>query len=124
MLYADGFELFLNVIVLSVFNRDASFGTCMYNLNILDCLCAIYKVPRFSQSDVSLTSSFAVAHFMKCKTFCIAFHALIEMYSHKMHLQALQFGWLDFSQFDVEEYEHYEVSFHYHTSECRLSKHQ
>ncbi|KAM9547650.1 dual specificity protein phosphatase CDC14C-like isoform 1-T1 [Salvelinus alpinus] len=44
--------------------RDASFGTCMYNLNILDCLCAVYK--------------------------------------------ALQFGWLDFSQFDVEEYEHYE----------------
>ncbi|XP_023834703.1 dual specificity protein phosphatase CDC14C isoform X2 [Salvelinus sp. IW2-2015] len=44
--------------------RDASFGTCMYNLNILDCLRAIYK--------------------------------------------ALQFGWLDFSQFDVEEYEHYE----------------
>lgn len=24
-------------------------------------------------------------------------------------LQALRFGWLDFSQFDVEEYEHYEV---------------
>lgn len=24
-------------------------------------------------------------------------------------LQALQFGWLDFSKFDVEEYEHYEV---------------
>lgn len=24
--------------------RDASFGTCMYNLNILDCLRAIYKV--------------------------------------------------------------------------------
>ncbi|KAM4617101.1 dual specificity protein phosphatase CDC14B isoform 3-T3 [Polymixia lowei] len=44
--------------------RDASFGTCMYNLNILDCLCAIHK--------------------------------------------ALQFGWLDFSNFDVEEYEHYE----------------
>ncbi|XP_028852792.1 dual specificity protein phosphatase CDC14B isoform X4 [Denticeps clupeoides] len=44
--------------------RDASFGTCMYNLNILDCLRAIQK--------------------------------------------ALQFGWLDFSQFDVEEYEHYE----------------
>ncbi|XP_041753210.1 dual specificity protein phosphatase CDC14C isoform X1 [Coregonus clupeaformis] len=44
--------------------RDASFGTCVYNLNILDCLRAIYK--------------------------------------------ALQFGWLDFSQFDVEEYEHYE----------------
>ncbi|KAG7481153.1 hypothetical protein MATL_G00063990 [Megalops atlanticus] len=44
--------------------RDASFGTCMYNLNILDCLRAIHK--------------------------------------------ALQFGWLDFSKFDVEEYEHYE----------------
>ncbi|XP_035291805.1 dual specificity protein phosphatase CDC14B isoform X2 [Anguilla anguilla] len=44
--------------------RDASFGTCMYNLNILDCLRAISK--------------------------------------------ALQFGWLDFSKFDVEEYEHYE----------------
>ncbi|XP_041757416.1 dual specificity protein phosphatase CDC14C isoform X2 [Coregonus clupeaformis] len=44
--------------------RDASFGTCMYNLSILDCLRAIYK--------------------------------------------ALQFGWLDFSRFDVEEYEHYE----------------
>ncbi|XP_056128720.1 dual specificity protein phosphatase CDC14B isoform X2 [Lampris incognitus] len=44
--------------------RDASFGTCMYNLNILDCLRAIHK--------------------------------------------ALQFGWLDFSNFDVEEYEHYE----------------
>ncbi|KAJ8380830.1 hypothetical protein SKAU_G00016080 [Synaphobranchus kaupii] len=44
--------------------RDASFGTCMYNLNILDCFRAISK--------------------------------------------ALQFGWLDFSKFDVEEYEHYE----------------
>ncbi|XP_030637284.1 dual specificity protein phosphatase CDC14B isoform X2 [Chanos chanos] len=44
--------------------RDASFGTCMYNLNILDCLRAVHK--------------------------------------------ALHFGWLDFSQFDVDEYEHYE----------------
>ncbi|KAM3867452.1 dual specificity protein phosphatase CDC14B [Diretmus argenteus] len=44
--------------------RDASFGTCMYNLNILDCLRAIHK--------------------------------------------ALHFDWLDFSNFDVEEYEHYE----------------
>ncbi|KAM9361105.1 dual specificity protein phosphatase CDC14B isoform 5-T5 [Symphorus nematophorus] len=44
--------------------RDASFGTCMYNLNILDCLRAVHK--------------------------------------------ALQYGWLDFSNFDVEEYEHYE----------------
>ncbi|XP_068559238.1 dual specificity protein phosphatase CDC14B isoform X5 [Cebidichthys violaceus] len=44
--------------------RDASFGTCMYNLNILDCLRGVHK--------------------------------------------ALQFGWLDFSNFDVEEYEHYE----------------
>ncbi|XP_017267894.1 dual specificity protein phosphatase CDC14B isoform X3 [Kryptolebias marmoratus] len=44
--------------------RDASFGTCMYNLDILDCLHAVYK--------------------------------------------ALQYGWLNFSKFDVEEYEHYE----------------
>ncbi|XP_068078994.1 dual specificity protein phosphatase CDC14B isoform X4 [Danio rerio] len=44
--------------------RDASFGACMYNLNILDCLRAVHK--------------------------------------------ALQFGWLDFTQFNVEEYEHYE----------------
>ncbi|XP_077376850.1 dual specificity protein phosphatase CDC14B isoform X3 [Festucalex cinctus] len=44
--------------------RDASFGTCMYNLNILDCLRAVHK--------------------------------------------ALHYGWLDFSDFDVEEYEHYE----------------
>ncbi|XP_061756023.1 dual specificity protein phosphatase CDC14B isoform X7 [Nerophis ophidion] len=44
--------------------RDASFGTCMYNLNILDCLRAVHK--------------------------------------------ALQYGWLDFSNFDLEEYEHYE----------------
>ncbi|KAM6965019.1 dual specificity protein phosphatase CDC14B isoform 2-T2 [Aplochiton taeniatus] len=44
--------------------RDASFGACMFNLNILDCLRAIHK--------------------------------------------ALQFDWLDFSKFDVEEYEHYE----------------
>ncbi|CAJ1069033.1 dual specificity protein phosphatase CDC14C-like isoform X2 [Xyrichtys novacula] len=44
--------------------RDASFGTCSYNLNILDCLSAVHK--------------------------------------------ALQYGWLDFSNFDVEEYEHYE----------------
>ncbi|XP_062854941.1 dual specificity protein phosphatase CDC14B isoform X2 [Trichomycterus rosablanca] len=44
--------------------RDASYGTCMYNLNILDCLRAVHK--------------------------------------------ALKFGWLDFSNFDVEEYEHYE----------------
>uniref|UniRef100_A0A3Q3NEA6 protein-tyrosine-phosphatase n=1 Tax=Mastacembelus armatus TaxID=205130 RepID=A0A3Q3NEA6_9TELE len=44
--------------------RDASFGTCMYNLNILDCLHAVHK--------------------------------------------ALQYSWLDFSNFDVEEYEHYE----------------
>uniref|UniRef100_A0A8C1KUG2 Cell division cycle 14B n=1 Tax=Cyprinus carpio TaxID=7962 RepID=A0A8C1KUG2_CYPCA len=44
--------------------RDASFGACMFNLNILDCLLAVHK--------------------------------------------ALQFGWLDFSKFNVEEYEHYE----------------
>ncbi|XP_016306636.1 dual specificity protein phosphatase CDC14A-like isoform X2 [Sinocyclocheilus anshuiensis] len=44
--------------------RDASFGACTYNLNILDCLLAVHK--------------------------------------------ALQFGWLDFSKFNVEEYEHYE----------------
>uniref|UniRef100_A0A3Q3G189 Dual specificity protein phosphatase CDC14A-like n=1 Tax=Labrus bergylta TaxID=56723 RepID=A0A3Q3G189_9LABR len=44
--------------------RDASFGTCMYNLNILDCLRAVHK--------------------------------------------ALQYSWLDFTNFDVEEYEHYE----------------
>ncbi|XP_015232624.1 PREDICTED: dual specificity protein phosphatase CDC14B isoform X1 [Cyprinodon variegatus] len=44
--------------------RDASFGTCMYNLDILDCLRGVHK--------------------------------------------ALQYGWLDFSNFDVEEYEHYE----------------
>ncbi|XP_072290160.1 dual specificity protein phosphatase CDC14B isoform X2 [Eucyclogobius newberryi] len=44
--------------------RDASFGTCLYNLNILDCLWAIHK--------------------------------------------ALDFGWVDFDKFDVEEYEHYE----------------
>ncbi|KAM4576671.1 dual specificity protein phosphatase CDC14B isoform 4-T4 [Odontesthes bonariensis] len=44
--------------------RDASFGTCMYNLNILDCFRGVYK--------------------------------------------ALQYSWLDFSKFDVEEYEHYE----------------
>lgn len=44
--------------------RDASFGTCMYNLDILDCLRGVHK--------------------------------------------AVQHGWLDFSNFDVEEYEHYE----------------
>ncbi|XP_057212933.1 dual specificity protein phosphatase CDC14B isoform X2 [Triplophysa rosa] len=44
--------------------RDASFGSCMYNLNILDCLRAVHK--------------------------------------------ALEFGWLDFSKFNVDEYEHYE----------------
>ncbi|MGH0188538.1 UNVERIFIED_CONTAM: hypothetical protein FKN15_030287 [Acipenser sinensis] len=44
--------------------RDASFGTCTYNLNILDCLHGVHK--------------------------------------------ALQYDWLDFSDFDVEEYEHYE----------------
>ncbi|XP_026855522.2 dual specificity protein phosphatase CDC14B isoform X3 [Electrophorus electricus] len=44
--------------------RDASFGTCMFNLSILDCLRAVHK--------------------------------------------ALRYGWLDFSNFDVEEYEHYE----------------
>ncbi|XP_018614668.1 dual specificity protein phosphatase CDC14B isoform X3 [Scleropages formosus] len=44
--------------------RDASFGTCVYNLYILDCLHAVEK--------------------------------------------ALRYGWLDFSKFDVEEYEHYE----------------
>ncbi|XP_056275170.1 dual specificity protein phosphatase CDC14B isoform X3 [Pseudoliparis swirei] len=44
--------------------RDASFGTCLYNLNILDCLRGVHK--------------------------------------------ALQYGWLDFTNFDLEEYEHYE----------------
>nr|XP_015828375.2 dual specificity protein phosphatase CDC14B isoform X4 [Nothobranchius furzeri] len=44
--------------------RDASFGTCMYNLGILDCLRAVHK--------------------------------------------AVQYSWLDFSKFDVVEYEHYE----------------
>lgn len=28
-------------------SRDASFGTCMYNLNILDCLRAVHKVHHF-----------------------------------------------------------------------------
>lgn len=27
-----------------MFYRDASFGTCMYNLNILDCLRGVHKV--------------------------------------------------------------------------------
>ncbi|KAI2661955.1 Dual specificity protein phosphatase CDC14A [Labeo rohita] len=54
--------------------RDASFGTCMYNLNIHDCLRAVYK--------------------------------------------ALQFGWLDFSKFNVEEYEHYEVRYPLHAPEA------
>ncbi|KAG2466451.1 CC14A phosphatase, partial [Polypterus senegalus] len=46
------------------YEKDASFGTCSYNLSILDCLHGINK----------------------------AFH----------------YGWLDFNNFDVEEYEHYE----------------
>lgn len=29
------------------FFRDASFGTCLYNLNILDCLRAVHKVGHF-----------------------------------------------------------------------------
>uniref|UniRef100_A0AAY4DRI3 protein-tyrosine-phosphatase n=1 Tax=Denticeps clupeoides TaxID=299321 RepID=A0AAY4DRI3_9TELE len=58
------FYRFYDCFVFFFLPLDASFGTCMYNLNILDCLRAIQK--------------------------------------------ALQFGWLDFSQFDVEEYEHYE----------------
>uniref|UniRef100_A0A8C6LNL0 Cell division cycle 14B n=1 Tax=Nothobranchius furzeri TaxID=105023 RepID=A0A8C6LNL0_NOTFU len=48
----------------ATFSRDASFGTCMYNLGILDCLRAVHK--------------------------------------------AVQYSWLDFSKFDVVEYEHYE----------------
>ncbi|KTF93454.1 hypothetical protein cypCar_00025250 [Cyprinus carpio] len=54
--------------------RDASFGACMFNLNILDCLLAVHK--------------------------------------------ALQFGWLDFSKFNVEEYEHYEVRYPLHAPEA------
>lgn len=75
--------------------RDASFGTCMYNLNILDCLRAVSKVPvvrigrPFSPSPPSPVSQ-------------------SQPKWPSADPQALQYGWLDFSSFDVEEYEHYE----------------
>lgn len=74
-----------------MFSRDASFGTCMYNLNILDCLHAVHKVHRF----------IVVFHFLLC-------HVANEISFLSNIFQALQYGWLDFSNFDVEEYEHYE----------------
>lgn len=76
--------------------RDASFGTCMYNLNILDCLRAIHKV-RFLRL-INLFFFFA----------CLLCHAPNEINSLSTIYKALQYGWLDFSNFDVEEYEHYE----------------
>lgn len=66
----------------------------MYNLNILDCLRAVYKVCHFK-----IYLSF-FSHLL-----C---HAPNEINSLSTIFQALQYGWLDFSNFDVEEYEHYE----------------
>lgn len=65
----------------------------MYNLNILDCLRAVYKV--------HLLKFYLLFPHLLC-------HAPDEIYSLSNIFQALQFGWLDFSDFDVEEYEHYE----------------
>lgn len=42
---ADKGRQCLFIYILS--SRDASFGTCMYNLNILDCLRAVQKVCHF-----------------------------------------------------------------------------
>ncbi|ROL53732.1 Dual specificity protein phosphatase CDC14A [Anabarilius grahami] len=67
--------------------RDASFGACMYNLNILDCLRAVHKVIQILKIHQTRPLFLLIA--------CFVF-------------QALQFGWLDFSHFNVEEYEHYE----------------
>ena len=36
----------LKCCIVFTFFRDASFGTCLYNLTILDCLRAIQKVPH------------------------------------------------------------------------------
>ncbi len=68
----------------------------MYNLNILDCLRAIHKVRHFR-----ILAFFIYFSVLLC-------HAPNEIISLSTIHQALQFGWLDFSNFDVEEYEHYE----------------
>lgn len=63
----------------------------MYNLNILDCLRAVNKV---------LLMGFTCIF--------ISIVALNDKKSLSDDSKALQYGWLDFSNFDVEEYEHYE----------------
>lgn len=66
----------------------------MFNLNILDCLLAVHKVLRSLSEGLSGVFADPLLLLIACCVF-----------------QALQFGWLDFSKFNVEEYEHYEVSF-------------
>lgn len=63
----------------------------MYNLNILDCLRAVHKV--------------ILRFIYVCFSLC---HAPNEINILSTIYQALQYDWLDFSIFDVEEYEHYE----------------
>lgn len=76
-----------------MFFRDASFGTCVFNLDILDCLHAVHKVCNLkippTPHPVSITM------------------LLIKLFLLTL-LQALRYDWLNFSKFDVEEYEHYE----------------
>lgn len=41
-----------------MFFRDASFGTCLYNLNILDCLRAVHKVGHFRLVELNFSRLF------------------------------------------------------------------
>ena len=71
--------------------RDASFGTCTYNLTLLDCLHGIYKVALFSA-------------LLQHHDILVVIITLLLFV-----LQALQNNFFSFDTFDVDEYEHYEV---------------
>lgn len=113
-----------HVIVLSLHSRDASFGTCTYNLTVLDCLCAVSKV-RWeihsliinwdsvnTVSNVEGTNLVTVHFMLPPLTICSSYGTFLitKPDLFKISSQALQYEFFDFNTFDVDEYEHYEVS--------------
>jgi cell division cycle 14 len=64
--------------------RDASLGSSSYNLTLLDTLQGLYKVSRWPPS--SSIECLVISRF-----------------------KAILHGFFDFENFDLEEYEHYEV---------------
>ena len=90
--------------------RDASYGMCTYKLTVLDCLRGVHQVRSlFPFPEQSLLLFFASSLSRKNLSLNIPF----------FFLQAMLNGFLDFSKFDLEEYQFYEVKYEKIDEICR-----